>query len=295
MALSSMTGFARADGAWGSYVWTWEVRSVNAKGLEVRFRLPTGWELLETMLRTQTAKSLSRGTVSAVLNVRREGVTPTVRVNEPVLGAVIATIEDLGRRVKATPATLDGILALKGVIDVLEDNDTESDRRAADAGILESYSQALASLATMRRHEGDALARILLNRIADLEALVSRADSTPGRAVDAVKARLKEQVAALLESSDRFDADRLHQEALLLAAKADIREELDRLHAHLSQARHLLEGGGAVGRKLDFLSQELNREANTLCAKSNDVELTRIGLEMKGAVEQFREQVQNLE
>lgn len=290
-----MTGFARADGASGSYVWTWELRSVNAKGLEVRFRLPPGWELLETALRMQTGQTLSRGTVFAVLNLRREGTPASVRINEPVLSAVIATIEELGRRVKAAPPTLDGILALKGVIDILEDADAEADRRAAETDIAESYAEALANLAAMRRHEGNALARVLLGRLDNLEALTARADAAPGRGVDAVRARLKEQIAALLENSERFDADRLHQEALLLAAKADVREELDRLHAHIAQARHLIQNGGTVGRKLDFLSQELNREVNTLCAKSNDVELTRIGLEMKGAVEQFREQVQNLE
>jgi uncharacterized protein (TIGR00255 family) len=139
------------------------------------------------------------------------------------------------------------------------------------------------------------LHRVLASRLDALAALAARAESTPGRRPEAVRARLADQVAQLLEASDRFDADRLHQEAILIASKADVREELDRLAAHVSQARALIEAGGPVGRRLDFLAQELNREANTLCAKSNDVELTNIGLELKSVVEQFREQVQNLE
>jgi len=147
----------------------------------------------------------------------------------------------------------------------------------------------------MRKHEGAAIGGVLSARLDEMAALASRADATPGRQPEAVKKKLADQIAVLLEASSRFDPDRLHQEAVLLAGKADIREELDRLTAHIAQARKLMNGGGAVGRRLDFLSQELNRETNTLCAKSNDVELTNIGLELKSVVEQFREQVQNLE
>jgi uncharacterized protein (TIGR00255 family) len=147
----------------------------------------------------------------------------------------------------------------------------------------------------MRKHEGDAIGRVLSARLDEMAALSARADAAPGRQPEAVKKKLADQVAVLLDASSRFDPDRLHQEAILLAGKADIREELDRLAAHIAQARKLMKGGGAIGRKLDFLSQELNRETNTLCAKSNDVELTNIGLELKSVVEQFREQVQNLE
>jgi uncharacterized protein (TIGR00255 family) len=147
----------------------------------------------------------------------------------------------------------------------------------------------------MRQQEGAALARVLESRLETIAALAARADAAPGRQPDAIKRRLADQIATLLSSSDRFDPDRLHQEAILLATKADIREELDRLGAHVAQAGRLLREGGPVGRRLDFLSQELNREANTICAKSNDGELTTIGLELKAVIEQFREQVQNLE
>jgi uncharacterized protein (TIGR00255 family) len=295
MALSSMTGFARADGVSGAYVWAWELKSVNAKGLELRLRLPPGWDAVEAPLRARAAEILARGTVHANLTAQRAGVAPVVRVNEPVLAAVLSTMRDVAKRIEAAPPAIDGILALKGVIEVLDEDESEEDRRAAEAEIIAGFSTALISLAEMRRREGGALATVLRARLDEIAALTARAEAAPGRKAEAIKARLAEQVAALLETSNRFDPDRLHQEAILIASKADIREELDRLTAHVAQARRLVDAGGPAGRKLDFLSQELNRESNTLCAKSNDVELTNIGLELKTVVEQFREQVQNLE
>ena len=295
MALSSMTGFARADGASGPYAWSWELRSVNAKGLELRLRTPPGWDAVEVPLRAKAAEALARGTVHATLTVQRTGVAPVVRVNEPVLTAVLATMGDIAKRIDATPPSIDGILGLKGVIEVIDEDEREEDRRAGEAAVIAGFSTALQSLAEMRRREGTALAAILLIRLDEIAALTARAENAPGRKSEAIKARLAEQIATLLDTSTRFDPDRLHQEALLMASKADIREELDRLVAHVAQARRLIDAGGPAGRKLDFLSQELNRESNTLCAKSNDVELTNIGLELKSVVEQFREQVQNLE
>ena len=295
MALSSMTGFARADGVSGAYVWAWELKSVNAKGLELRLRLPPGWDSIELPARGRASESLARGTVYANLSVNRAGIPPVVRVNESVLAAVLATIGDVAHRIDAAPPSLDGILALKGVIEVSEADESEEARGAAEAAILAGFGDAVAGLSDMRRREGEALGRVLSARLDELAALSRQAEAAPGRRPEAIKARLAEQVALLLDASDRFDADRLHQEAILIASKADIREELDRLTAHVAQARRLVETGGSVGRRLDFLAQELNREANTLCAKSNDVELTNIGLELKAVVEQFREQVQNLE
>jgi uncharacterized protein (TIGR00255 family) len=295
MALSSMTGFARGHGVAGAYAWAWEIKSVNAKGLDVKLRLPPGWDAIEAPVRTRTAETLSRGSVFASLTVRRDGTVPVAQINEPVLAAVLAVLKELSGKVDAAPPTLDGILALKGVIEVSEAEESETERRAAEAAIVAGFGAAMAGLADMRRVEGKALAGILAARLAEIATLAARADAAPGRKPEAVKARLAEQIATLLETSQRFDPDRLHQEALLLAAKADIREELDRLAAHVAQATKLIAGGGAIGRKLDFLAQELNRESNTLCAKANDVELTNIGLELKTVVEQFREQVQNLE
>ena len=295
MALSSMTGFARGHGVAGAYAWAWEIKSVNAKGLDVKLRLPPGWDAIEAPVRARTAETLSRGSVFASLTVRRDGTVPVAQINEPVLAAVLAVLKELSGKVDAAPPTLDGILALKGVIEVSEAEESETERRAAEAAIVAGFGAAMAGLADMRRVEGKALAGILAARLAEIATLAARADAAPGRKPEAVKARLAEQIATLLETSQRFDPDRLHQEALLLAAKADIREELDRLAAHVAQATKLIAGGGAIGRKLDFLAQELNRESNTLCAKANDVELTNIGLELKTVVEQFREQVQNLE
>jgi uncharacterized protein (TIGR00255 family) len=295
MALSSMTGFARSHGVSGPYAWAWELKSVNAKGLEFRLRLPAGWDAVETPVRAKAAELLSRGTVQGTLTVTREGVAPVVRVNEAVLSAVIETMRDLAERIEASPPTLDGILAMKGVVEVTEQEDREEERLVGEAAVVAGCGRTLEALAEMRRHEGVALGTLLNIRLDEIATLTARAEAAPGRRPEAIKARLAEQIATVLGSSDRFDADRLHQEALVMASKADIREELDRLVAHVAQARSLLREGGAVGRRLDFLAQELHRESNTLCAKANDLELTNIGLGLKGVVEQFREQVQNLE
>jgi uncharacterized protein (TIGR00255 family) len=295
MALSSMTGFARGHGVSGTYSWAWELKSVNAKGLDLRLRLPAGWDAVEGPVRGSGAQVLARGTIYGTLTVERPGVAPVVRVNEPVLAAVLATIKNLAGRVQAAEPRLDGILALKGVIEVLDEDEHEDERRAAEAAVVAGFQETVADLVGMRRREGAALGQVLTQRADEIAALAARAEAAPGRRPDAIKARIAEQVAMLLDTSQRFDPDRLHQEAILIATKADIREELDRLASHVAQVERLIAAGGAIGRRLDFLAQELNREANTLCSKSNDVELTNIGLELKSVVEQFREQVQNLE
>jgi uncharacterized protein (TIGR00255 family) len=295
MALSSMTGFARGHGVAGSYAWAWELKSVNSKGLDVKLRLPPGWEAIEPGVRVRATELLARGSVFANLTVSREGAAPVARVNEPALNAVLAALKELAGKVGGAPPSLDGILALKGVMEVGEAQENEAERSAAEAAVVTGFGAALKSLADMRRTEGRALGNILSARLAEIGTLAARAEATPGRKPEAIKARLAAQVAELLEASQRFDADRLHQEAIMLATKIDIREELDRLTAHVAQAGKLLADGGPVGRKLDFLAQELNRESNTLCSKANDLELTNIGLELKAVVEQFREQVQNLE
>jgi uncharacterized protein (TIGR00255 family) len=227
--------------------------------------------------------------------VSREGAAPVARINEPALNAVLAALKGLSGKVEGAPPSLDGILSLKGVMEVSEAEESEDERRAAEAAAVAGFGETLKGLADMRRTEGQALEKILDARLSEIGALAARAEATPGRKPEAIKARLAAQVAELLEASQRFDADRLHQEAIMLATKIDIREELDRLAAHVAQSKKLIADGGPIGRKLDFLAQELNRESNTLCAKANDLELTNIGLELKAVVEQFREQVQNLE
>jgi uncharacterized protein (TIGR00255 family) len=294
-ALSSMTGFARAHGVSGPYAWAWEIKSVNGKGLDLRLRTPPGWDAIEVPVRTRTAEALARGSVQANLTIERSGAAPVVRVNAAVLDAVLATMKDLAPKVAAAPPTLDGLLALKGVIEVSDSEEREDERRAAEAAVIAGFGTVIGALGEMRRHEGAALGRVLAARLDEIKKLADRADKSPARQPEAIRARLAEQIATLLDQSERFDPDRLHQEAIMLASKADVREELDRLDAHVAQARHLIGQGGAIGRRLDFLAQEFNRETNTLCAKANDIELTNIGLELKVAVEQFREQVQNVE
>lgn len=295
MALSSMTGFARSHGTSGPYTFEWELKSVNAKGFDFRMRLPPGWDEIETAARKRATELLSRGTVYANLSIKRSGAQTTIRVNDDVLASVLKVANDIATKTGATPPSVDGLLAIKGVIDVVEPDSDEAELSVAKSAIAASFDEALQSLIDMRKREGVALGQILNQRMDDIERLAKRAEDAPGRKPAAIKARLAEQIAALLETSERFDEDRLSQEAIMIAAKADIREELDRIASHIAQTRDMLATGGAVGRRLDFLAQEFNREVNTTCSKSNDVELTNVGLEMKTVVEQFREQVQNLE
>jgi uncharacterized protein (TIGR00255 family) len=295
MTLSSMTGFARDHGVSGSYSWAWEIKSVNGKGLDLRLRLPPGWDAIEAAVRARTAERLARGSIQANLTVERSGAAPVVHINTAVLEAIMTTARQLSSRIDAAAPSLDGLLALKGVMEVSEVEESAEERTRAESAAVAGFTELLGALTEMRQREGAALSRVLSTRLSDISALAQRAELVPGRRPEAIRARLAEQIATLLDQSDRFDTDRLHQEAILIATKADVREELDRLAAHVAQARQLIEQGGAIGRRLDFLAQELNREANTLCAKANDLELTNIGLELKAAVEQFREQVQNVE
>jgi len=258
-------------------------------------RFPPGWDAIDVPVRARVAEALTRGSIQVNLTVERSGTAPAVRVNTAVLDAILATVRQLASKIDASPPSIDGLLSLKGVIEIGDTEEREEDRRGAETAVIAGFADAIGALGEMRRHEGVALGRILSARLNEIAALADRAEAAPGRRPEAIRARLGEQVAALLAQSDRFDPDRLHQEAIMIATKADVREELDRLAAHVAQARHLIEQGGAIGRRLDFLAQEFNRESNTMCAKSNDVELTNIGLELKAAVEQFREQVQNVE
>ena len=290
-----MTGFARADGAGDAYRWTWELRSVNGKGLDIRLRLPAGFEHLEIPARERLGARLSRGNVQAALTAQSQAGATRIRINDEVLAEVVKAMERIAGRIDVQPPTLDGILSVRGVVETIEVVEDEAVRAALAAGILADLDAALADLAADRLREGAAIAAVLQNRLDEIERLVRAVEASPARTPDAIRARLAEQVAALLGAAPALDPDRLHQEAVLLAARADVREEIDRLDAHVAAARALFAEGGPVGRRLDFLAQEFNREVNTICSKSNDRAVTALGLELKAAVDQFREQVQNLE
>lgn len=295
MPLHSMTGFARTEGAAEDFRWTWEVRSVNGKGLDVRVRVSAGFERLDGPARQRCAGRLARGNVQATLTVVGETAINRVKINEGVLGEILTVMQNLAGRIEAKPPTLDGILGIRGVVEMVEGDVDDSTRERLDAEILASLERALDDLVETRAGEGEAIGATLKLRLAEIDRLVGAAERSPARTPEVIRARLAEQVAALLDAAPALDPDRLHQEAVLLATKADIREELDRLEAHVVATRDLLSQGGPVGRRLDFLAQELNREANTLCAKSNHREVTAIGLELKAVVDQLREQIQNLE
>ena len=295
MAVNSMTGFARAAGASGPWRWAFELKSVNAKGLDLRLRMPAPFDRVEPEARAILMKGLSRGTCFATLTVQRDAGAVAIRIDQAALQTIAAVARTAAERVGLAPPTMDGLLALRGVADVMEAGDDEQTAASACAAALASLSEALAALGAARRAEGEKLAAVLRERLDAIETLTRAADQNPARRPEAVRARLAESVAALMESSRGLDENRLHQEALLLAAKAEIREELDRLMTHVAAARTLLDEGGAIGRRLDFLAQEFGREANTLCAKAIDISLTTIGLDLKTEIEQFREQIQNLE
>jgi uncharacterized protein (TIGR00255 family) len=293
MGVSSMTGFARVEGEAAGISWAWELKSVNGRSLDLRLRLPPGYDGLEAPLRAALGGRLRRGTISANLTVHRVA-PPTIRINREMLARVVALIGELAQEVEAAPARLDGLIGLRGIIETVEDepDDIVESRRGM---LIEAWGRALDRLAVARAEEGARLGAVLSAQLAELAELVAAASASAAAQPAALRARLEQSLAALDELVPGMPQDRVAQELALLVSRGDIREELDRLRAHIAQAGDLLGKGEAVGRQLDFLCQELNREANTLCSKSADIELTRIGLSLKVAVEQFREQVQNLE
>jgi uncharacterized protein (TIGR00255 family) len=295
MAVSSMTGFARAAGSAGRWRWAFELKSVNAKGLDLRLRLAPPFDRIEAEARARLAKTLARGTCFGALTAQREGGAVEARIDRAALQAIAIAAREAAETSGLAPPTMDGLLALRGVVETVDAADDEASVEAACAGALLSVDEAIAALSLVRRGEGEALGALLRERLMSIAALVEAADLNPARRPEAVRDRLAESVAALMGSSRGLDENRLYQEAILLAAKADIREELDRLKTHVRAALALIENGGAIGRRLDFLAQELAREASTLSAKANDVSLTAQGLELRAQIEQFREQVQNVE
>ena len=295
MTLSSMTGFARSEGTHAGARWHWEVRSVNGRGLDLRLRLPPGHDALEPRIRETAGRHLARGSIAISLSVQRDSAVSEIRLNETVLRQVLAALERIRSSGDFERPRPDTILGLRGVLEVGEPLDDEAQTNAQQGAMMEGLERALAGVIEARAAEGRRLEPVLLSQLASIERITQKVAKAPARSADAIRARLKDQVGRLLDADVSLDETRLYQEAALLAQRADVGEELERLRAHVAAARDLIAASGPVGRKLDFLAQEFNREANTLCSKSNDVDVTRLGLELKAVIDQMREQVQNIE
>lgn len=297
MPIASMTGFARENGAATGYAWHWEVRSVNGRGLDVRCRLPPGFDHLEPSLRAAAGKRLARGNLTLSLALTQSPPVGKLVVNRELLDQVIALAGELQASAGVAPPRLDGLLAIRGVVETRgPEADAGADEgESPDAAILASLDRALAALHRVRQEEGAKLGEALGGHLDEIGSLAAaargRAEAQPG----AIKRKLEERLAELVQSETAIVPERLAQEVAMLAARADVREELDRLEAHLGAARALLAEGGTIGRRLEFLTQEFNRESNTLCSKSADIELTRLGLALKAAIDRLREQSLNIE
>ncbi|HTH96658.1 MAG TPA: YicC/YloC family endoribonuclease [Stellaceae bacterium] len=295
MAVSSMTGFARVEGQIDEFRWAWELRSVNGKSLDIRFRLPGGFEVLEVQAKPILSTAIKRGSLTANLTISERERASTLRINDSVLNQLIELIGSLEGRVDAAPPRLDTLLAFRGVIETGDDAPSDAVREARLAALLDGFVQAVAALVQARDSEGARLHQVLSQRLDEIGGLIGEAEASAAAQPAAIRERFRIQIAALFENVPPLPEERLAQEIALLIARADVREELDRLQAHMNAARDLMAEGTAVGRRFDFLCQEFNREVNTLCSKSADIGLTRIGLALKAAVEQLREQVQNIE
>lgn len=291
-----MTGFARTEGQHDGLAWAWELKSVNGRGLDIRTRLPQGFDGLEALVRQKLGEALKRGNVSVNLTIERKATDTGIRINRAVLDQVLALQAELAGKVDSALPRLEALLSVRGIVEAGEEEaDTQEARAAREVALAKGLHEAVAKLTAARLEEGGRLAAILTGHLERIAALTVQAGATAAAQPEALKARLRQQVTELLEASPALPEEKLAQEAALLAARADIREELDRLAAHVAAAGDLMKEGALIGRRFDFLCQEFNREANTLCSKSSDVELTRVGLELKAVIDQLKEQVQNVE
>ncbi|MFO1012577.1 MAG: YicC/YloC family endoribonuclease [Caulobacteraceae bacterium] len=293
MSLSGMTGFARREGAHGPWTWAVEARSVNGRNLEVRFRGPPGFDSLERLAREGAGARFQRGQLNIGLQAKRTEGGAQVRINEDQLGRYLALMESLVKDGRASPPSADGLLALKGVIEAGDEDDDSELKAAVEKAMSDTLAAALDGLKDSRLGEGAALAPVLGGLVEKISRLVEEAEGQAAAQPTAIKERFERRLKEL--AGQAVSEERVVQEAAALAVKADVREELDRLRSHVAAARSLLAEDAAAGRRLDFLTQEFMREANTLCSKSATTVLTTTGLELKAAIEQFREQVQNVE
>ncbi|MBC8019947.1 MAG: YicC family protein [Methyloceanibacter sp.] len=295
MTLKSMTGFARADGVHGDTSWHWEARSVNGRTLDLRLRLPTGFERLEIKARGLAQEKIARGNCTISLWMKRETRRLEIRLNETALRQAKAVAERARDLSGLKHARLDTLLGMRGVVETIEGEESEEAQAALDHALIVSLAGALDALVRARMGEGERLQAVIERQLAAIARLIESAAGASARQPEAIAIRLGEQIARLTDGSSTLDPERLHQEALLLAAKADIQEELDRLRAHVAAATELIASSQPAGRKFEFLAQEFNREANTICSKAADIEIARTGLELKTVIDQLREQVQNVE
>ena len=295
MSIVSMTGFAESTGSHEGLRWRWEAKSVNGRGLDLRLRTPPGYDSLEQPARMLAAERFRRGNFQIALTVEADGGTRGLRVDPVALASAVKLAREISAETGLAPARIDGILALKGVIVQEEVNALDPVGRGhRDAQILKSLAVTFDALNRARVGEGTKLAQLLSAQIDEVARLVGEAESLAAAQPEALRQKLAGQLQELLNGAP-ISEERLAQEVAVLATRADVREELDRLKAHVQDARALLKSREAIGRKLDFLSQEFNREANTLCSKSADIALTRVGLALKAVIDQFREQSQNVE
>ena len=295
-----MTGYATASANLHGFDIAISMSSVNSRGLDIRLRMPSGFEKIEKDLRQIVSNQLNRGSIAISLSVKSFGATSQIILNEKALDEVLKAIEIISEKVankklKIKPARIDGLLGIKNVVEQKDNNIDENLLGEISDLIILTSKSCLNDLLLSRQIEGEKLKQVILQRISEIEILTKKADENLSRNKQVILQKLKQQISDLMADNSSLNEDRLNQEALLLATKADIREELDRLYAHVLAAKTLIEAGGVIGRKLDFLAQEFNREANTLCAKSNSIELTQIGMDIKVAIDQLREQVQNIE
>ena len=295
MSIKSMTGFARSDGRHDEASWHWEIRSVNGRGLDVRLRLPPGLEALEQPVREAISARFARGNISANLTLKRSSADVELRLDEDNLQQVLQAADRISQITGGGRPSVESLLAIRGVLEVVEKTEDEEQTLALRTAVLSSLDVAIGDLDDARRREGEKLETLVTQQLVDLQGLIDEATHAPSRRPEAIQKRLEEQVERVLGATKAIEPDRLHQEAALLATKADVVEEIDRLNAHVVAGKELLSAGTPVGRKLDFLTQEFNREANTLCSKSHHIDITRCGLAMKALIDQMREQVQNIE
>jgi uncharacterized protein (TIGR00255 family) len=293
-SIASMTGFARAEGAIEGIAWAWELRSVNGRTLELRFRLPNGWDSLEAGWRDLAGKALKRGNVTANLTIKRQSET-RLELDPAALEQVLKIATDLHHRIPGSPPpSAEALLSLPGVLRQAQADQQEE--KAASASVVQAgFADALADLVTSRQAEGERLAVILNRQLEQIAALCETAAAQAAGQPALQRARMLDNLQTLLRESPGLSEERIAQEVAVLASRSDVREELDRLSSHIAAARDLMKEASSIGRKLDFLIQEFNREANTLCSKSASSALTATGLNLKAAIEQLREQVQNIE